>query len=77
MVFSNHWINILGESYGLLDYIVSPSPIPFPLDFGFWILDLDFGPGFWTWILDLDFGLGFWTGLGLDNCNKIDNRLLC
>ena len=38
----------------LLDYIVSPSPIPFPLDFRFWILDLDFG-------------LGFWTGLGLDN----------
>ena len=31
---------------GLLDYIVSPSPIPFPLDFGFW-----------TWILDPDFGL--------------------
>ena len=28
---------------GLLDYIVSPSPIPFPLDFRFWILDLDFG----------------------------------
>ena len=46
-----------GWGGGLLDYIVSPSPIPFPLDFGFWILDLDFGPGFWTWILDLDFGL--------------------
>ena len=61
---SNHWIDILGEkSYwcwwdgggGLLDYIVSPNPIPFPLDFGFLIFDLDFGLGFW--ILDLDFGL--------------------
>ena len=31
--------------------IVSPSPSLFPLDFGFWILDLDFGPGLraWTW----------------------------
>ena len=40
---------------GLLDYIVSSSPIPFPLDFGLWILD--FGLGFCTLILDLDFGL--------------------
>ena len=23
--------------------------------------------GFWIWILDLDFGLGFWTGIWLDN----------
>ena len=52
MVFSHHWIDISGEkSYwwvggeggGLLDYIVSPSPIPFPLDFGFRIWDLDLG----------------------------------
>ena len=28
---------------GLLDYIVSPSPIPFPLDFGPGFLDLDLG----------------------------------
>jgi len=41
----------------LLDYIVSPNSIPFPLDFGFWILDLDFGLGFGTWIWDLDLGL--------------------
>ena len=38
-------------------YIVSPSPIPFPLDFGFWILELDFGPGFGIWISDLDLGM--------------------
>ena len=37
-----------------------PSPIPFPLDFGFWILDLDFG-------------LGFGTELGLDNKYQISN----
>ena len=28
-------------SVGLQDYIVSPSPSPFPLDFGLWIYDLD------------------------------------
>ena len=28
---------------GQLDYIVSPSPIPFPLDFGPGFLDLDLG----------------------------------
>ena len=42
---------------GLLEYSVSASPIPFPLDFGFWILDLDFALGFGTLILDLDLGL--------------------
>ena len=42
---------------GLLDYSVSPSPILFPLDFGFRIWDLDLGPGFGTWIWDLDLGL--------------------
>ena len=36
----------------MLDYIVSPSPISFPLDSGLWILELDFGPGFWAWIWD-------------------------
>ena len=33
---------------GLLDYIVSPCTIPFPLDFGLWIWDLDLGPGLGT-----------------------------
>ena len=42
---------------GLKDYIVSPSPSPFPLDFGFRIWDLDLGPGFGTRIWDLDLGL--------------------
>ena len=42
---------------GLLDYNVSPCPIPFPLDFGFWILDLDFGPKIWDLDLGLDLGL--------------------
>ena len=54
----------------LQDYSVSLSPIPFPLDFGFWICDLDLGLGFGTWIWDLDLGPGFGTGLGLDNYMK-------
>ena len=74
------WV-VVGLKVACRIIVSAPVPVPFlwTLDFGFWtwILDLDFGPGFWTWTLDLDFGLGFWTGLGLDNCNKIDNRLLC
>ena len=40
----------VGWGGGLLDYIVSPSPSPFPLDFIFRILHLDLGSGFGTWI---------------------------
>ena len=47
----------------LLGHVVIPSPIPFPLDFGYWILDLDFG-------------LGFWTGLGLDNYENMYRMIL-
>ena len=41
----------LGGGGGLLDYSVSPSP--FPLDFGFWIRDLD--------LEHIDLVLGFGT----------------
>ena len=54
-------VALLEGGGGLLDYSVGPSPIPFPLDFGIWILDLDLGPGFETWIWDLDLGPGFGT----------------
>ena len=47
MVFSHHSIDIscekvmvgwvVGGLGGLYDYIVNPSPSPFPLDFGLWI----------------------------------------
>ena len=40
--------------------IIVSAPVQVPF---LWTLDLGFGP----WIMDLDFGLGFWTGLGLDN----------
>ena len=73
MVFSHHWIDILGEkSYWLVVgwwwwpvglYCQSQSH---SFSSGLWILDL--GLGFGTWIWDLDFGLGFGNGLGLDNC---------
>ena len=42
----------VGWGGGLQDYIVIQQSHSFPLDFGFLILDLDLGPGFWTWILD-------------------------
>ena len=38
---------------------VGPSPSPFPKDFGFWIWNLDLGPGYGTWIRDLDLGQYF------------------
>ena len=56
MVFSNHWIDILGEkSYGW--WPVGLYCQPQSLSSGFWILDL---------------GLGFGTGLGLDNYHQSD-----
>ena len=39
--------------------IIVSAQVPFPF-----LLTSDLG--FLTWILDLDFGPGFWTGLGLD-----------
>ena len=41
-------------------WIILSTPVPFHF---LWTLDFVLG----TWILDLDFGLGFWTGIGLDN----------
>ena len=69
MVFSHHWIDILGEkSYwwdggwpvGLYCQLQSHS-----FSSGLWTLDF----GFWNWILYLDFGLGFWTGLNSYSCS--------
>ena len=51
-------------------YIFSPSSIPFPLDFGFWIRDLDLVPGFGTWIWDMDLGLNL--GLTINHSKSID-----
>ena len=50
----------------------APVLSPFPLDFGFWIWDLDLGPGFGTWIWDSDLGLD----LGL-TINQFDCYLVC
>ena len=35
--------------------------------FGFWVLGLGFGIGFWDWVLGLGYGIGLWDwvmGLG-------------
>ena len=53
---------------GLQDYIVSPSPSPFPLDFGLKIWDLDFGLRFGTWVWDSDLGLDLDLGLTIKVC---------